>query len=123
MEREKLFRLVLLMLLPLNEVVRTIMMIPARSSNPVLSRIERLRFTSLALPFLAQLLALVTSVLLPTYTQLSLRDRLLPDFHGHNFQGRDVFSMIREQKYLFWLNTGETPETFLEVVAEVSPAP
>lgn len=122
MERERLFSLVSLMLLSLNEMVRTIMIIPAPPSNPVLSRTERLRFTSLALPFLAQLLALVTSVLPPTYTQLSLRDRLLPDFHGHNFQGRDVFSMIREQKYLFWLNTGETPETFLQVVAEVAPA-
>ena len=71
MEREKLFRLVSLMLLPLNEMVRTIMMIPAPPSNPVLSRIERLRFTSLALPFLAQLLALMTSALPPTYTQLN----------------------------------------------------
>ena len=71
MEREKLFRLVSLMLLPLNEMVRTIMMIPAPPSNPVLSRIERLRFTSLALSFLAQLLALMTSVLPPTYTQLN----------------------------------------------------
>ena len=30
--------------------------------------------------------------------------------------------MIPEQKYLFWLNIGETLKTFLEVVAEVSPA-
>ena len=44
MEREKLFRLVLLMLLPLNEMVRTIMMIPARRSNPVLFRIESVQF-------------------------------------------------------------------------------
>ena len=71
MERGKLFRLISLILLALNEIVRTIMMIPAPPSNPVLSRIERLRFTSLALPFLADLLALVTAVLPPTCTQLT----------------------------------------------------
>ena len=30
--------------------------------------------------------------------------------------------MIREQKYLFWMNIAETLQSFLEVVAEVSPA-
>ena len=37
-----------------------------------------------------------------------LQQRLLPDFHGCTFYGRDVFSLISGQAWLFWRNTGET---------------
>ena len=54
-------------------------------------------------------------------TQLPLRDRLFYDFHGQEFHGRDVFSLIRRQQYLFWLNTGETLESFLEIIYQTAP--
>ena len=41
--------------------------------------------------------------------------RLHPDFHGHNFVGRDLF-----QPYLFWLNTGELPESLLDITVKIS---
>ena len=71
---------------------------------------------------LGQLLYLFT--LLPPSsleTQLPLRDRLFYDFHGQGFRGRDVFSLIHRQQYLFWLNTGEAVESFLEIVYQTAP--
>ena len=44
-----------------------------------------------------------------------LQQRLFPDFHGCTFYGRDVFSLISGQAWLFWRNTGETPASFFEV--------
>ena len=41
-----------------------------------------------------------------------LQQRLLLDFHGCTFYGRDVFSLISRQAWLFWRNTGETPGSF-----------
>jgi len=32
-----------------------------------------------------------------------------------------MFSLICQQRYLFWLNTGETPETFLDTVYQIAP--
>lgn len=46
----------------------------------------------------------------------------MPLVRGHGFQGRDVFSMISGQQWLFWRNTGETPLSFLQLVLNVSPA-
>jgi len=53
---------------------------------------------------------------------LPLNQRLMPNFHGHGFHGRDVFGLISDQPWLFWRNTGETPLSFLQLVADVSPA-
>ena len=44
-----------------------------------------------------------------------LQQRLFPDFHGCTFYGRDVFSLISGQAWLFWRSTGETPGSFFEV--------
>lgn len=52
---------------------------------------------------------------------MSVRNILFADFHGYNFRGRDVFAMISQQRYLFWLNTGETPESFLRITGQVAP--
>lgn len=59
---------------------------------------------------LFQLIHLLTTMPPLISTNLT-RDRLFPEFHGHDFQGRDVFGMFYQQRYFFWLNTGETPET------------
>lgn len=52
---------------------------------------------------------------------LPLNQRLMPNFHGHGFQGRDVFSIISAQPWLFWRNTGETINSFLQLVHDLSP--
>ena len=44
-----------------------------------------------------------------------LQQRLFPEFHGCTFYGRDVFSLISGQAWLFRRNTGETPGSFFEV--------
>ena len=65
---------------------------------------------------IVQLLAFLTSVLqLPLEIQLPLRDRLFYGFHGHQYRGRDLFALISNQEYLFWLNTGETTDSFLQM--------
>ena len=51
-----------------------------------------------------------------------LQQRLLPDFHGCNFYGRDVFSLISGQAWLFWRNTGETPGSFLRLALNLLPS-
>ena len=58
----------------------------------------------------------------PADIQYPLQQRLLPGFHGFQYQGRDVFSLISGQSWLFWRNTGETTESFLQLVTDLSPA-
>ena len=42
-----------------------------------------------------------------------LQQRLFSNFRGCTFYGRDVFSLMSGQAWLFWRNTGETPRSFL----------
>jgi hypothetical protein len=49
-----------------------------------------------------------------------IMSRLDPQFHGFTFGGRDIFQAIENQRYLFWLNTGELPETMLDITANIS---
>ena len=51
-----------------------------------------------------------------------LQQRLFPDFHGCTFYGRDVFSLISGQAWLFWRNTGGTPGSFLRLALNLLPA-
>ena len=51
-----------------------------------------------------------------------LQQRLFPDFHGCTFYGRDVFSLISGQAWLFWRNTGETPGSFSRLALDLLPA-
>ena len=50
-----------------------------------------------------------------------MQQRLLPDFHGCTFYGRDVFS-LSGQAWLFWRNTGETPGSFLRLALDLLPS-
>ena len=71
---------------------------------------------------LQQFILLMFSLVPPPLVSAStLRDRLFFDFHGHHFYGRDVFTQISQQRYLFWLNTIETPETFMDIVFQTAP--
>ena len=76
---------------------------------------------ALLLSVLGQFICLFALLTPPSEFQLSLRDRLFYDFHGHVFHGRDVFSLICQQRYLFWLNTGHTADTFLQIVRDTVP--
>ena len=51
-----------------------------------------------------------------------LQQRLLPDFHGCTFYGREVFSLISEQTWLFWRDTGETPSSCLSLALDLLPS-
>ena len=67
-------------------------------------------------------LLLLATMLAPPRTgeALPIMYRLDPTFRGFRFTGRDFFSTIESQRYLFWLNTGELPETLAELVEDVS---
>ena len=71
----------------------------------------------LAWPFL--LLLVTFEIPLPADLVPGMQ-RLDPDFHGHNFVGRDLFQTIENQRYLFWLNTGELPELMLDIAVKIS---
>lgn len=68
-------------------------------------------------------LMLLTSLARPPLfgNLLPIMQRLDPDFHGFEFRGRDVFTTIENQRYLFWLNTGELPETLNDITRRISP--
>lgn len=53
--------------------------------------------------------------------RLPLIQRLMPNFHGSPFAGRDVFSLIAGQEWLFWKNTGETPGSFMRIANDLMP--
>lgn len=56
----------------------------------------------------------------PCCTAIRIMQRLDPAFHGYQFRGDDFFTRIRNQRYLFWLNTGELPETIQEITEHIS---
>lgn len=58
----------------------------------------------------------------PPLLRLSLKQRIFPNFHGSNFYGRDVFTLICRQPWLFWRNTGETPGSFLRLAHDLLPS-
>ena len=49
-----------------------------------------------------------------------IMQRLDPDFHGFDYRGRNVFVEYANQKHLFWLNTGELPETMMHIATKIS---
>jgi len=56
----------------------------------------------------------------PIFQDISFPQSLLPQSrNSHEFFGRDVVSMFSIHEYLFWLVSGETPETFNELVDNV----
>lgn len=73
--------------------------------------------------FLLAFLLLLTTIPPPLQQACSLlQRRLFPYFHGYHFKGRDVFRIIANQKWLFWRNTGETIDSFLQIVNDISPS-
>jgi len=66
---------------------------------------------------------LMQSILLlcrfPPDPTLDLRLRLFSDYDA-DYLGRDVFSLFAEQRYEFFETSGESPETFLIVVNEIT---
>lgn len=52
---------------------------------------------------------------------LPIMQRLDPLFLGFDFRGRDVFTSVENQRHLFWLNTGELPETLEDIVFRLTP--
>ena len=61
---------------------------------------------------------LLAAVIPPTNLNiiLPIMQRLDPLFLGFDFRGRDVFTSVENQRHLFWLNTGELPETLEDIV-------
>ena len=47
---------------------------------------------------------------------LPMMQRLDPPSLGFDLRGRDVFTSVQNQRHLFWLNTGELPETADDIV-------
>ena len=56
----------------------------------------------------------------PPNQMLPFMQRLDQQFMGHIFRGADLFHTIQNQRYLFWLNTGELPETLEQIADDVS---
>lgn len=84
---------------------------------------DLLQLRAVLIEMLSFLLLLVAMQPPPQVMHCStLQQRLLPGFHGHQFQGRDVFAQVSAQSWLFWKNTGETRESFLQLVADTSQA-
>ena len=52
---------------------------------------------------------------------LPIMQCLDPLFLGFDFRGRDVFTSVGNQRYLFWLNTDELPETLEDIVFRLTP--
>lgn len=102
-------RLILLSCVLLNMVVSIPM--------PLADRSRQLHYLRCIIPILMFLVTFVTPL---QSAQCSLMQRLDPTFHGFQFRGADFFARIRHQRYLFWLNTGELPETLEEIAEYVS---
>ena len=66
-------------------------------------------------------LLLLASIQVPPDNYLPpIIQRLDPTFHGFDHKGRDLFVTIENQRYLFWLNTGELPVTLLDITNTIS---
>ena len=103
--------------------------------------IRLLRILTMVLSFLAQLppcpnthqpedllqifgvillfLASIPDPIFPLVPQ-KIMQRLDPHFHVFPFTGRNVFIDYANQRHLFWLNTGELPETMAHITAGIS---
>ena len=81
--------------------------------QPVSIRYESYPLGNLIRCHLLPVLLLLTSLQMPPpFHDMSCRimQRLDPNFHGSNFRERYLFVIVENQRYLFWLNTGELPE-------------
>lgn len=83
---------------------------------------DLLQIRAVLLSILSFILILVALQPPIQFIHYPLQQRLLPGFNGYPYQGRDVFALISGQSWLFWLNTGETRQSFLQLVADLTPA-
>ena len=99
MVREELRQVVAVIRALVAAIFRALTLVPA----PLVAEghKEIVPLTTLMLNTITQLFILITLILPPAQVDLPLRDRLFYDFHGHEFQGRDLFSLISQQRYLF----------------------
>ena len=58
------------------------------------------------------LMRIILLVSANVHEEISVLERLFPDFGGHRNTGKDVWSALVTIGPLFWHLTGETPETF-----------
>lgn len=63
---------------------------------------------------------LLASLPIVPHSPHRIMQRLDPDFHGVEYTGRDVFVEYANQKYLFWLNTGELPQTKMHITSRIA---
>ena len=83
----------------------------AITQPPVSVRYESHPLRNLIRCLLSVLLLLTTLQMPPPFHEMACRimQRLDPNFHGSLFRGRDLFVIVENERYLFWLNTGELP--------------
>ena len=84
---------------------------------PITNSLNRVRaLMQILFPFLMFLISLPN----PSPSLIRIMQRLDPGFVGFQYRGRNLFVEIENQRYLFWLNTGELPETLLHITTRVS---
>ena len=84
--------------------------------------IQQNRFRNAFRMLLAYMMLLAAVIPLPNLNIiLPIMQRLDPLFLGFDFRGRDVFTSVGNQRHLFWLNTGELPETLEDIVFRLTP--
>ena len=66
-------------------------------------------------------LLLLASFPIVPHSRHRIMQRLDPHFHGFEYRWRDAFVEYANQKHLFWLNTGELPETMMHITTRISP--
>ena len=69
---------------------------------------------------LGVVLLLLASFPIVPHLPNQIMQRLDPDFDGFDYRGRNVFVEYANQKHLFWLNTGELPETMMHIATKIS---
>ena len=84
--------------------------------------IQQNRFRNAFRMLLVYMMLLAAVIPLPNLNIiLPIMQRLDPLFLGFDFRGRDVFTSVGNQRHLFWLNTGELPETLEDIVFRLTP--
>ena len=68
-----------------------------------------------------KLIALVATCTHASLPRSRIETIVFPDFVGSHFLGRDVFSDIERCEHLFWNLTGESLESFRNIVDDVAP--
>lgn len=71
---------------------------------------------------LSHVILILSSLSTPRQNEqmLPFMQRLDQEFRGYIFRGADLFNTIQNQRYLFWLNTGELPETLEHILDQIT---